>query len=579
MTKATKKYTDRELYTRLIQYLKPYKWRYVAAVLTSIPTSALEGSAAFAIGPFVDFLIKGENTEFIWVIPVFIITTFFLQSLFQYLSGYYTAYISTSIIKDLRSIMFSQLVQLDLSYFKKEGIGNIHSRYFGDPANLQRAIVDNLQDIVLQSFTVLFLGSVLFYRNWQLALIALGVLSLIAIPIYFISKKIRMLDHNTQRLNARLTGHIVETAMGIKVIKAFNIEGFQNKHYSLTLRQHFDNAMSIIKAGVLLKPLMQLISATGISIIVVIGTLRVLDGSMSLGEMTSFVTALLLLYKPAKTLGGVVGKVQRILSATERVFEKMDLKPEMVELLNATPIDQFNQLTFNNVSFSYETGKPVLNNINLTINQGEKVALVGSSGGGKTTLVEMIPRFMDPTEGRICVNGIDLREASLKELRQMISIVSQDTVVFTGTIRENITLGKLNATEEEIQSAIDAAYLRQWVDSLPDGLETEISERGQNVSGGQKQRLAIARAFIKNAPVLILDEATSALDNESEAKIQSALMELCQGKTVIIIAHRLSTVNIADRIIVMAKGQIVEEGTQAELLETGNTFQRLNALR
>lgn len=567
--------SDKELYLRLLGYLKPYQKRFTLGFLATIPAASLNGALAFLIGPFVDRLLKEQQFTILFVIPIAIITASVLQGLCEYVSTYYTTYVGTAVSQDIRVALYKQLTRMDQKYINQSSPGDLLTRYYSDPSRLQQAIVNHLQTFILESFSSIFLASVLFYRSWQFALVALLVISTIFIPIQLISKKLRRLDNQTQELLASIYDIFNESIYGSKVIKIFGLKEYQFKRFSRGLAEYFGTAMRLTRTGAILHPVMQFITAIGISLIVLFGTVQVQAGQMTPGDMTSFLVALVLLYKPIKNVGSIIGKVQRIFAPAERVFEKLDQEPSIVEVPDPVRVTEFQSLKLENVSFAYEEGKPVLQNINLEIRAGEMLAVVGESGGGKSTLVDLIPRFMDPSEGRILLNGVDLKTVAFKSISDLFAIVTQETLLFDATIRENILLGKLKATEAELESALEASNLTEFVNSLENGLDTRIGPRGVLLSGGQKQRIAIARAFLKNAPMVIFDEATSALDNESEAAVQDAMMKVMKGKTVIVIAHRLSTIRFADRILVVDSGRIAESGSHDELLAQKGIYSRL----
>jgi subfamily B ATP-binding cassette protein MsbA len=568
-------FTDKVLYLRLLSYLKPYQKRFALGFLASIPAASLNAALAFLIGPFVDKLLNTQQYTILFAIPIALIAASVLQGLCEYVSTYYTTYVGTAVSQDIRIQLYKQLTRMDQKYLNQSSPGDLITRYYSDPSRLQLAIVNHLQTFILELFSTIFLAAVLFYRSWQFALVAILVISTIFIPIQLISKKLRRLDNETQEIMATIYDIFNESIYGSKVIKIFGLKAYQFKRFSKRLNDFFGVSMRLTRAGAILHPVMQLITAIGISLIILFGSLQVQAGKMSPGEMTSFLVALVLLYKPIKNVGSIIGKVQRIFAPAERVFEKLDQVPAILEAPNPVQIHEFHALRLEHVSFAYDEGKPVLKNIDFEIRAGETLALVGESGGGKSTLVDLIPRFMDPTEGRILLNGVDLKSVSFDSLSSLFAIVTQETLLFDATIRENILLGNLNATEQQLDNALEAANLTEFINSLENGLDTRVGSRGVLLSGGQKQRIAIARAFLKDAPLLIFDEATSALDNESEAAVQDAMMKVMQGKTVIVIAHRLSTIRFADRILVIEAGQVAESGSHDELLAQKGIYNRL----
>lgn len=558
---------DTRLYLRMLGYLRPYRTRFIIAILSALPVALTQGVVAWLVGPFTDKLLKDQDYTILLWVPVLLISATIIQGACQYINEYCTSYIGQKITQTMRLELFAKIATMELSYFKKSTVADLLTRYSQDPAQLQSAINDNLQDFIVKVASIIGLASVLFYRNWQYAILSLLIISVIVVPLSIISKKIRRMDHATRALTSSLYVMFIEYCNGYKIAKAFQLDRHFLELYERRLQDYFSVAMRINKAGIVLKPVMQMIASVGISVVFVIGVYQIQAQQMTPGDLTSFIVALILLISPIKTVGSIISKIQRILAPAERVFEKMDLVPTIQDAPASKTIGRFETIAFENVSFGYEPDKPVLQNINLSVDAGKTIALVGPSGGGKSTFVDLIPRFIDPETGRVTMNGIDLKALSLEDIRQQVAIVSQDAVIFNSTIRDNVTLGRLGASEAEVRKAMDMAYLTSWVDTLELNWETPVGESGALLSGGQKQRISIARAFLKNAPILILDEATSALDNESESIVQKALLNLLEGRTVFVVAHRLSTIQHADQILVLEKGRIVESGSHDVLLQ------------
>ena len=568
---------DKDTYFRLLGYLKPYRGTFILTVLSAIPLAALGGVLALIIGPVVDHLLKTQNFTLLKWVPLIVISAALIEGVFQYINNYCSVKLSQAVSSDLRKELFYHLTRLDLAFFKKNATGDIYSRFYVDTMKLQGAIVNNLQDFIVQLFSLIFLAGALLYKNWQFALISIFIASFVVFPLHFVSKKLRKLDHQLRDLNTNIIIIFTEFLYGVREINAFERVPYMRKRFNKGLEKLFSVAMSSNKAGVLLKPAMQMIAAVGIGLVLYMGAIQIEKGQMSPGEFTAFLVGMALMFKPVKTLGSIVGTVEVILAPAERVFEMMDRRPEILEPEAELykPLGPFGTLAFENVSFAYRDEDYVLRNVSFTVQAGETVALVGPSGGGKSTLVDMVPRFIDPQQGSVRINGVDLRETNFHDIRSQLAVVSQENILFDLSIRENIRLGRLDATEEEIDAAAQAAQLTDWIASLPEGMDTQVGERGSQLSGGQRQRVAIARAFLKNAPLLILDEATSALDNESERLVQEALYELMKGKTVIVIAHRLSTIKFADRIMVVQGGEIVESGSHEALIQNNGTYRKL----
>ncbi|MEM0950570.1 MAG: ABC transporter transmembrane domain-containing protein [Cyanobacteria bacterium P01_H01_bin.74] len=570
---------DAKLYIRMLYYLKPYRFRFLASMLSSLPVALMQGGAAWLIGPLTDQLLKEQDFSKLIIIPALLMGATVIEGCCMYINAYCSSYIGQGITLKMREELFAKLSTMEFSYFKKNAMPDLLTRYCSDPGQLQMAINANLQDLLIKLMTIIGLTAVILYRNWQYALISLFIISFIVWPLTIISKKVRHMDHINRELTSELYILFQEFYQGYKMIKVFNLDHHQIKRYNRCLQECFSAGMGIMKATIVLKPIMHLITATGLSAVFLIGVYQIQSKAMTPGDLTSFVVALVLLLQPIKVVGSVFSKMQRIFAPAERVFEKMDLPAQIQNPENPVAINEFKTLSFRAVSFSYEPENPVLQSISFDVTAGETIALVGPSGSGKSTLVDLIPRFMDVDAGEILMNGQNIKTLALKNLHQHFAIVSQDPVLFSGTIKENLLMGKLNATDDELKTAMAMAHLTDWVNTLEEGWNKQVGDSGGFLSGGQKQRVAIARAFLKDAPILILDEATSALDNESEAMVQEALSRLRVGRTAFVIAHRLSTIQHADRILVMQGGRIVEDGTHASLVDAKGLYHKLYQLQ
>ena len=436
-----------------------------------------------------------------------------------------------------------------------------------DPQTASSGIIEQIKTITTSVFGALGLIAVMIYSSWKLAIIGVLVLCVAFLPVALIRKRIKSASNKNMVIGGNITTNINETYSGNKVMAVYGLHERQNEYFRKQVKDSFDVNMSLYKRAGWMSPIMYLIASFGIATVLGVGTYLINSGQMTAGGFASFVTSLLLLYKPVKTLGNTLTNIQNIFVAMGRVFELFDLEPEIKDSPNAVKMyDLNNSINFEHVYFEYIPGQTVLKDINLTVPKNETLAIVGNSGGGKSTLVNLLPRFYDIKSGSIKFDNNDIREFTIKSLRQNISMVFQDNFLYTGTIRENIMMGNPKATVDELQQAIESAHLQDVISELPDGLDTLLGERGLTLSGGQRQRVAIARAMLKNAPIVILDEATSALDNESEAIVQKAMDNLMQNRTVFIIAHRLSTIKNADRIAVINDGELVELGTHDELM-------------
>lgn len=570
------------LLSRIYPYIKPYLFRIILGFLIAIPLGLLDGVTAFALKPFMDYVVGQHDWIFhlfgreysvsymtlAAIIPFGVVLFAAFQGIMRYLNDYISAWTSQKITNDVKIDLFHKLVYMNPQFYDENPSGIVISRYMNDPQTASSGIVEKIKVFTTSLFGAGGLIAVMLYSSWKLAIIGVLVLCIAFIPVALIRKRIKSASNQNMVISGNLTTDINETYNGNKVIAAYQLQERQEKAFSAQIHESFRVNMSLTKRSAWMSPMMYTIASMGIATVLGYGTHLITSGQMTAGSFASFVTSLLLLYKPVKTLGNTLTSIQTIFVAMGRVFELFDLNSDIIEAEAPKTLTEFNSnITFKNVDFEYIKNQPVLNNINLVVNKNETIAVVGNSGGGKSTLVNLIPRFYDVKNGSITIDGVDIRDLSINSLRNNISMVFQDNFLFTGTIRENILMGNPNASEEDLVQAIESAHLQEVIAELPDGLDTLLGERGLTLSGGQRQRVAIARAMIKHAPIVILDEATSALDNKSEAVVQKALDNLIQNKTVFVIAHRLSTIQNADRIAVINEGHLVELGSHDELME------------
>lgn len=569
------------LLTRIFPYIKPYMFRIICGFLVAIPLGLLDGVTAFALKPYMDYVVGKQDWVFhlhgyeftltwqlfAFIIPFGVILFAGFQGVLRYLNDYISAWTSQRITNDVKMDLFHKLIYMDPQFFDENPSGIVISRYMSDPQTASAGIVDQIKTITTSLFGALGLVAVMLYSSWKLALIGVAVLCVAFIPVALIRKRIKSASNKNMVIGGNITTNINETYNGNKVMAAYELQDRQENYFRDQIWESFNVNMSLTKRSAWMSPLMYVIASCGIATVLGYGTHLITSGQMTAGAFASFVTSLLLLYKPVKTLGNTLTNIQNIFVAMGRVFELFDLHPNIKDKKDAITLKGLNnKVEFKNVCFEYVENHPVLKNLSLTVNKNETVAIVGNSGGGKSTLVNLLPRFYDITSGSITIDGIDIRDLSLHSLRSHIAVVFQDNFLFSGSIRENILMGNPEATEEELNQAIESAHLQEMIEELPDGIDTILGERGMTLSGGQRQRVAIARAMIKSTPIVILDEATSALDNKSEAIVQKALDNLIKNKTVFVIAHRLSTIKNANRIAVINEGELVELGNHDELM-------------
>lgn len=584
-TKSKNAFRYGHLMKRMYPYLRKVLWRTILLILLAIPLGMLEGVVALALRPYMDFVVNGNETQvvefldykiylqsfLIKFIPYAIVFFALLQGLLRYVCNYLTEWTGNKMSNALKVDLFRKLTSLDTKFYDINSSGLVLSRFLSDPDQASKTLINTIKTFILSIFELLALVIVLLVNSWKLALIGVGVMAIAMLPITFVRKIIKTVSNATMVVLGNMTTNFNETFAGNKIITAYNLRESQNLKFENQIRTQFSLTMALTKRVGWMSPIMYFICSIGIAVVMNFGNSLIVSGEMTAGAFASFVTSLLLLYKPTKSLGLTLTFLQNTFVAMARVFELFDLMPEIKNSKNAVTFRGIGTgIKFNHVNFEYEENAPILKDFNLEVNPNETIALVGNSGGGKSTVVNLIPRFYDVKSGSITIDGTDIRDYDLVSLRNGISFVFQDNYLFTGTIKENILMGKADASEQEIERAVKLAHLDEFLDTLPEGIDTIVGERGASLSGGQRQRVAIARAIIKNSPIVILDEATSALDNESEAIVQKALDNLIQNKTVFVIAHRLSTIQNADRIAVLHEGELVELGTSDELMKIKN---------
>lgn len=554
-------------YSKITPYIAPYWGRALLAVLITIPVGSMDAVIAWALKPYMDVILIDQQIQATNYLPWLIIGFSALQSILNYISTYMNGWVGRKITNDLQITLFKKLMGYEASFFDKNSSGFVLQRFSGDASLACAGLLGNVKNFSTRIFSSIALIGVLIYNSWQLAIVAIIVMFGALIPMTQVRKKIKHIVEESVIIGASINTNYNEAYNGNRIISAYNLSKNRINRFNLDIVKSFKLGTKMIQRTGFLSPFMHFIVSVGIGFVIWYGSYLIVTKQISPGNFVSFITALVMLYNPIKSIGNSFNSVQLSLMAMDRVFDLLDQEPQIKNCENPIELKSINKnIEFKNVSFEYEKGKPVLENANLNINIGETIAFVGNSGGGKTTMVNLLPRFYDIEQGEILIDGTNIKKLDLYSLRDKIAIVFQDNFLFSGTIRDNIMLGKEDATEAEVNQAVKSACLEEFVTSLELGLDTTIGERGVLLSGGQKQRVAIARAFVKNAPVVILDEATSALDNKSEKIVQQAIENLMKDRTVFVIAHRLTTVRNADKIVVVNYGKIVEIGSHDELI-------------
>jgi subfamily B ATP-binding cassette protein MsbA len=559
----------------LLSLVKENKLRLFLAMVCMLVIAIATSATAFLVKPVLDDIFFNKDTQMLIIIPIVVILIYFLRGLGNYGQEYLMNYVGEGIIRNLRNDLYDRIQDLSLAFFHKEKTGVLMSRITNDvniiKAMVSTAVTGSLKD----SFTIVGLTLVIFYRDWKMALFAFLVLPLAFFPLVEFGRRVRRVSTGCQESMADLSSFLHETFAGNKIVKAFGMESYEKKRFFEKTLHLFKIEMKAVVARSLSSPIMEFLAGLGIAFIIWYGGSKVISGTSTAGTFFSFMAAVLMLYDPVKKLSGLNNAVQQGLAAADRVFDILEMETDIKEKKNPVEIKRGpHRVFFENVFFKYEDVM-VLEDINLDVKAGEVLALVGMSGGGKTSLVNLIPRFYDVTHGGIRIDGVNICNASISSLRDQMAIVTQEPILFNESVRNNIAYGKMNATDEEIIKAAKAAYAYDFIQRFPDKFDTNIGELGGRLSGGEKQRICIARALLKDAPILILDEATSSLDAEAEMLVQKALENLMKGRTTFVVAHRLSTIDYADRIAVIVNGRIVEEGKREELIAQKGEFFKL----
>jgi len=590
------------LYRRLLRLVKPYWIKLILAMVCMIFVSLLTASQALLVKPAMDGvffkkegippvvkniiiqlhlgdLLLKKDMEMLLLLPIAIILLFLLKGAFDYGQAYLMNFVGLRVVADIRQKLYDHLQNLSLSFFTRTPTGILISRITNDVNLVQGSVSNAITGLIKDSVTILGLTAVVFYRDWKLGLIAFIIFPIAIIPIKEFGKRLRKFSRKGLQRMGSLTTFLHETITGNRIVKAFTMEEYEKRRFAEENERYFKIFLKRVKIRALSHPLMELLGGIGIAVIIWVGGYSVVRGDVTPGTFFSFMTALLMLYAPVRNLNKVNLEVQEGLAAAARIFELLDTVVEVGEEKDALSLPPISKgIEFKEVTFKYDEA-PVLKSVSLHVKAGEIIAIVGMSGAGKTSLVNLLPRFYDVEEGQILIDGFDIRKVTLKSLREQIGLVTQQTILFNDTVRNNIAYGSLLRSDQEIIEAAKAANAHGFIQRFPQGYDTVIGEGGVKLSGGERQRISIARAILKNAPILILDEATSSLDSDSETEVQMAMDSLMRGRTVFVIAHRLSTIRNAHRIIVLSDGGIVEEGTHEALMALNGEYRRLYDLQ
>ena len=563
-------------YKRLILFIKPYWKRLGLAIVCIVLSAAANLYVPWIIKDMVDKVLMDKDMMLLNIIAGGIVVVFLFRGIFYYGQSYLVSYIAQRVIIDVRELLYIKFQKLQLSYYEKKQTGTIMSYITNDVAALQAALVDSLIEMVTELSILIGSLIMMFYLDWKLSIVTLVVVPVIGQAMKVFGRKLKMSGALIQERTAEITSLLQESISGVRVVKSFAREDYEIKRFQNQNDLNFRANMKSVQLSSLLTPTVEFLAAVIVAVILWFGGYQVVNGALTAGALVAFLTYAVNLANPVKRISRVYGTINKAMAAAERVFNVLDTEEELKDKPNAIELPKISgTVKFDHVSFGYKEGVNVLHDLTLEAKPGQVIAFVGPSGAGKSTIANLIPRFYDVTAGSIKIDDIDIRDVKIQSLREQIGVVPQETMLFSGSVKDNIRYGRLDATDEEIIEAAKAANAHNFIMNLSDGYETKIGERGITLSGGQRQRIAIARAILKNPRILILDEATSALDTESEEIVQEALDKLMIGRTSFVIAHRLSTIIHADKIIVLENGRVRESGTHQQLMQTGGLYSHL----
>ena len=575
-SKLQKLSVKRNLYYRALQFAKPYwKLGVYAAICTAVASGAMI-YLPWVIKDIVDKVLQEKNVLHLQLISASIVVVFVIRGVFLYGQQYLMGYIGQKVVIDIRKAVFDKIQRLSMSFYDKNKTGTIMSYVTNDVGALQNAMVDNVVQFITESTILLASIVAMIYLDWQLFLFSACIFPPVIWFIDWFGKKIRKSGRWIQEATAELTSVLQESVTSARVVKSFVREEYEIERFENQNMDNFHANMKNIQQMAILTPVIELVAACGVAVVLWYGGNNVIEGRITAGSLVAFLTYAVNSTNPIKRLSKIIGSIQKALAAAQRVFDVLDMPEEVTNAPLALPLPRVSgSVAFKQVSFEYNPGEPILKNFSFTAEPGEIVAFVGPSGAGKSTVASLLPRFYDVSSGSVEIDGHDVKDVTMESLREQVGIVPQETVLFNGSVYDNILYGRLDATEEEVIAAAKAANAHNFIMELPEGYATKLGDRGLNISGGQRQRLAIARAILKNPQILILDEATSALDTESERIVQEALDRLMVGRTSFVIAHRLSTIKNADKILVLDRGELVEQGTHEELIQRDGLYAHL----
>lgn len=561
----------------IVTRVRPHRGRIFVACFFMAMAAAATAANAWLMQPALDKIFVDHDRYWLYLVPVAIVAAAVVKGVATYIQSTLMAEVGQRIVAETQVEMHAHLMRADLAWLHQVHTGKLVASFLYDATLLREAVSNSLTDIVKNGLQLIFLAAVMFYQHWQLSLITCVVFPVVMVYSRRLSRKARKGSARSQEETGKLTSILSETFEGARLVKAYGMEARETERTRVSVMERLRHTMKVTRARAASSPATEALGGVAVAIAIMYGGWQAMDGKATLGTFASFITALLMAYQPLKSLANLNTNLQEGLAAADRLFRVLDTEPTIKDAPDARPLAVTGgEIRFEDVSFAYGN-EPVLANLDLTVPAGQKVALVGASGAGKSTILNLIPRFYEVSAGRVVIDGQDIRQVTLASLRGAMALVSQESTLFDDSVRGNIAYGRPDATQEQIEAAARAAAAHDFIVALPEGYDTQVGENGLKLSGGQRQRLAIARAMLRDAPILLLDEATSALDAEAERQVQLALRRLMQGRTTLVIAHRLSTVVDADRILVMDKGRVVEAGGHAELLAQGGAYARLYA--